>query len=370
MLSHAAATAARQALAPGQAEQQAAHTAVSQESQEPESGQAQVDAAEQTMTPLPDMAATPHESTAPDQPDSAPLATIPVDITPADTALADSALADITLVDTALPDTALVDTTLVDTMSGPTEPEPVQIASAAEPDSATDTAPHRSADHPGAGISDPPGISQPASPPVVPSWMPPGQAERYGPYAPDHSPEHNGIGAQPALAEPIDQVQANTHQVQADTHQAQAATYQAQADTHQAQADTHQARADTHQAQANTHQVQANTHQVQADTEQVQTATAAPTRRRRATKRRLPTQKIFSELATQAAIPAEAYAIGEEVDGAMCLVRTDEGFEVFNSSGGARHEVRIFQDEESAYFYLFGVLVAESVRTGALIPRD
>jgi hypothetical protein len=97
---------------------------------------------------------------------------------------------------------------------------------------------------------------------------------------------------------------------------------------------------------------------------------AAPPRRRRATKRRLPTQKIFSDLATQAAIPATAYAIGEDVDGAMCLVRTDEGFEVFNSSAGSRHEVRVFTDEESAYFYLFGVLVADAVRTGALAPRE
>jgi len=102
-----------------------------------------------------------------------------------------------------------------------------------------------------------------------------------------------------------------------------------------------------------------------ADADQV-----ATTRRRRGTKRRLPTQKIFSDLTTQAAIPAAAYAIGEDVDGAMCLMRTDEGYEVFNSAGGARHEVRVFGDEESAYFYLFGVLVAESVRTGALVPRD
>jgi hypothetical protein len=97
---------------------------------------------------------------------------------------------------------------------------------------------------------------------------------------------------------------------------------------------------------------------------------SAPPRRRRATKRRLPTQKIFSDLATQAAIPATAYAIGEDVDGAMCLVRTDEGFEVFNSAAGSRHEVRVFTDEESAYFYLFGVLVADAVRTGALAPRE
>jgi len=105
-------------------------------------------------------------------------------------------------------------------------------------------------------------------------------------------------------------------------------------------------------------------------TGQAQADPGTTTRRRRSTKRRLPTQKIFSDLATQAAIPAAAYAIGEEVDGAMCLVRTDEGFEVFNAAGGSRHEVRVFQDEESAYFYLFGVLVAESVRTGALVPRN
>ena len=91
--------------------------------------------------------------------------------------------------------------------------------------------------------------------------------------------------------------------------------------------------------------------------------------RRRGSRRRMSTQRIFSELAEQAAIPADSYAIDEDVDGAMCLVRIDEGFEVFNSLAGARHEVRVFQDEESAYFYLFGVLVAEAVRTGALAPR-
>ncbi len=93
-------------------------------------------------------------------------------------------------------------------------------------------------------------------------------------------------------------------------------------------------------------------------------------RPRRSTRRRMPTQRIFSELAAQAAIPAAAYAIGEDVDGAMCLIRTEEGYEVFNSAGGARLEVRIFDDEESAYFYLFGILVADSVRTGALVPHD
>jgi hypothetical protein len=91
-------------------------------------------------------------------------------------------------------------------------------------------------------------------------------------------------------------------------------------------------------------------------------------RRRRASRRRMPTQRIFSELAAQAGIQASAYAINEDVDGAMCLVRTGDGFEVFNSLAGARHEVRVFGDEESAYFYLFGVLAAEAVRTGVLGP--
>jgi hypothetical protein len=92
-------------------------------------------------------------------------------------------------------------------------------------------------------------------------------------------------------------------------------------------------------------------------------------RRRRGSRRRLPTQRIFSDLAAQAGIPPGAYAINDDVDGAMCLVGTAEGFEVFNSLAGARHEVRAFQDEESAYFYLFGVLAAEAVRTGGLRPK-
>ena len=96
--------------------------------------------------------------------------------------------------------------------------------------------------------------------------------------------------------------------------------------------------------------------------------TARP-RSRRSSRRRMPTQQIFSDLAAQAAIPPTAYSIGEEVDGAMCLIETDGGYEVFTSVAGARHEVRGFADEESAYFYLFGVLVADSVRTGALAPQ-
>jgi hypothetical protein len=94
-----------------------------------------------------------------------------------------------------------------------------------------------------------------------------------------------------------------------------------------------------------------------------------PARRRRSALRRQATQRIFSELASLAAIPPSAYALGEEVDGAMCLIQTADGFEVFNAAAGARHEVRIFDDEESAYFYLFGVLAAEAIRTGRLAPQ-
>ena len=44
------------------------------------------------------------------------------------------------------------------------------------------------------------------------------------------------------------------------------------------------------------------------------------------------------------------------------------GVEVFTAAGGARHEVRTFAEEETAYFYLFGVLAAEAIRNGALAP--
>jgi hypothetical protein len=97
-------------------------------------------------------------------------------------------------------------------------------------------------------------------------------------------------------------------------------------------------------------------------------ATASPGRRRSA-RSRMATQRIFTELAALAAISPAAYAVGEEVDGALCLIDTATGYEVFSAAGGARHEVRFFQDEESAYFYLFGVLAAEAVRTGLLIPH-
>jgi hypothetical protein len=94
-----------------------------------------------------------------------------------------------------------------------------------------------------------------------------------------------------------------------------------------------------------------------------------PPRRRRSARSRMATERIFTELAALAAIPSAAYAVGEEVDGALCLIETVTGYEVFSAAGGARHEVRFFEDEESAYFYLFGVLAAEAVRTGLLIPH-
>lgn len=93
-----------------------------------------------------------------------------------------------------------------------------------------------------------------------------------------------------------------------------------------------------------------------------------PSGRRSARKQRVQTRSIFSELADLAAIPRSAYALEQEADGAMCLLRTDEGFEVFSAADGARHEVRTFEDEEAAYFYLFGVLAAEAVRNGGLTP--
>src|SRR5262249_2184942 len=92
-------------------------------------------------------------------------------------------------------------------------------------------------------------------------------------------------------------------------------------------------------------------------------------RRRRSAQSRAAIRGIFTELASQAAISPAAYAVGEEVDGALCVIESADGFEVFSFMGGARHEVRTFEDEESAYFYLFGVLAAEAVRTGQLIPH-
>jgi hypothetical protein len=95
-------------------------------------------------------------------------------------------------------------------------------------------------------------------------------------------------------------------------------------------------------------------------------ATAAGSRR--SARHRLATERVFAELATLAAIPVDSYAVGEEVEGAMCLLQTDDGFEVFHSSQGNRHELQTFTSEEAACFYLFGVLAAEAVRNGTLRP--
>jgi hypothetical protein len=91
--------------------------------------------------------------------------------------------------------------------------------------------------------------------------------------------------------------------------------------------------------------------------------------RRSARKDRISPESVFAELLDLAAIPQGAYAVDEEVPGAMCLVEAEGGFEVFSRTGDARLEVQFFEDEEAAYFYLFGVLVAEAIRSGRLAPR-
>jgi hypothetical protein len=95
---------------------------------------------------------------------------------------------------------------------------------------------------------------------------------------------------------------------------------------------------------------------------------AAPPGRRTARKDRISPQAVFAELLHLAGIPQTAYAVDEEVPGAMCLVKTDGGFEVFSCTDDARLEVHFFEDEEAAYFYLFGVLAAETIRSGRLAP--
>src|SRR6266516_1378629 len=85
-------------------------------------------------------------------------------------------------------------------------------------------------------------------------------------------------------------------------------------------------------------------------------------------RRRVSTREIFCELADFASIPRAAYALETEIEGAMCLLPTPEGFDVFIAADGMRHELRSFSDEEAAYFYLFGVLMAEAIRSGAQAP--
>jgi hypothetical protein len=90
--------------------------------------------------------------------------------------------------------------------------------------------------------------------------------------------------------------------------------------------------------------------------------------RRTGRKDRISPESVFAELLSLAAIPQAAWAVDEEVPGAMCLVEADGGFEVFSRTDDARLEVHFFEDEEAAYFYLFGVLAAEAVRSGRLEP--
>jgi hypothetical protein len=85
-------------------------------------------------------------------------------------------------------------------------------------------------------------------------------------------------------------------------------------------------------------------------------------------KDRISPESVFAELLSLAAIPQAAWAVDEEVPGAMCLVEVDGGFEVFSRTDDARLEVQFFEDEEAAYFYLFGVLAAEAIRSGRLAP--
>lgn len=92
-------------------------------------------------------------------------------------------------------------------------------------------------------------------------------------------------------------------------------------------------------------------------------------RRRGAGPARDRTRQTFSDLVDLAALPQHAYAVDEEVDGAFCLLPSERGYEVFASVDGTRQEVRVFSDEEAAYFYLFGLLTAEAVRDGRLVPR-
>ena len=99
-------------------------------------------------------------------------------------------------------------------------------------------------------------------------------------------------------------------------------------------------------------------------------AASAVRGRRAARKPRLAMSAIFADLVDMADIPRSAYAVDEEVTGAMCLFKTEGGYEVFSCAEDARHEVRFFEDEEAAYFYLFGVLAAEALAQRAAEPAQ
>jgi len=96
--------------------------------------------------------------------------------------------------------------------------------------------------------------------------------------------------------------------------------------------------------------------------------TATRPGRRKRHKDAITPESVFAELLTLSAIPPNSYAVDEEIPGAMCLVKADGGFEVFSRTDNARLEVRFFEEEEAAYFYLFGILAAEAVHSGRLGP--
>jgi hypothetical protein len=98
-------------------------------------------------------------------------------------------------------------------------------------------------------------------------------------------------------------------------------------------------------------------------------ATGTHRGRRGARKPRVAMSAVFADLLDMADIPRFAYAVDEEVTGAMCLFKSQGGYEVFSCGADARHEVRFFEEEEAAYFYLFGVLAAEALRSGRLTPK-
>ncbi|MBO0802251.1 MAG: hypothetical protein J2P25_04140 [Nocardiopsaceae bacterium] len=91
--------------------------------------------------------------------------------------------------------------------------------------------------------------------------------------------------------------------------------------------------------------------------------------RRAARRPRLAMSAIFADLLDMADIPRSSYAIDEEVIGAMCLFKIEGGYEVFSCAEDSRHEVRFFEEEEAAYFYMFGVLAADALRNGRLVPE-
>nr|BFE48043.1 hypothetical protein GCM10017745_14700 [Saccharothrix mutabilis subsp. capreolus] len=70
-------------------------------------------------------------------------------------------------------------------------------------------------------------------------------------------------------------------------------------------------------------------------------------------------------------VPAEVVSIGAEADNTWCLVRDDEGFEVFWREQGNRYDWARFTSEDVACHYLFGRLVWAQVVRGAvgLLPQ-